>query len=135
MAIIQLRLFLIYIATGIAISLIFDIFRSIRKTIRTGTKLTTIEDILFWIIIGTILIMEILYFNSGELRLYILLGLILGSSIYLLVASKFVIKINTTILTVIKKIIIKLIKLIIIPIRFLQKIWNKIIFRKNKVAK
>lgn len=128
MAINQLYLFLIYVATGIIITIIFDIFRSIRKSMRTGNKITTIEDVIFWIIISIIIIFEILYFNYGELRLYILLGLITGSAIYLITASKYVIKVNTKIFTGIKKLILKImkilskiIKLLIIPIQYIIK--------------
>ena len=128
MAINQLYLFLIYVATGIIITIIFDIFRSIRKSMRTGNKITTIEDVIFWIIISIIIIFEILYFNYGELRLYILLGLITGSAIYLITASKYVIKVNTKIFTEIKKLVLKImkilskmIKLLITPIQYIIK--------------
>lgn len=125
--------FLIYIATGILICIFFDIFRALRKTIKTSNKLTYIEDVVFWIVVGAILIFEIFKLNYGELRLYIFLGLILGSSIYLLTISKYFIKVNVAILTFFKKLVInvispifKITKFIIAKIKiFINKLNNK----------
>lgn len=85
-------LFLIYITTGILIGLIFDLFRSLRKSIKTSNIATYIEDILFWTIVGFIIINIILKFNYGELRLYIFIGIIIGATIYFLTLSKIIVK-------------------------------------------
>src|SRR5574344_1899089 len=93
----QWWLFIIYVASGMLISLLFDIFRVIRKTINTSNIFTYIEDTIFWIIVGILLILEILKLNYGELRLYIFVGLIIGSIIYLTTMSKLFIKVNVKI--------------------------------------
>ena len=94
----------IFTFTGILIGIIFDIFRIIRKSFKTPDFVTYIEDILFWLLTGFILLFSIFTFNNGELRLYIFLALILGLVIYLLTISKYFIKISVKILNFIKNI-------------------------------
>ena len=51
------------------------------------------------------------------------LAVILGTIIYMLIASKYVIKINVTIITFVKKILL-------VPINFIAKILRKIFFKQ-----
>lgn len=125
----QLYSFLIFIGIGILIVLIFDIFRIFRKTFKTSDLLTILEDIIFSIITGFILLFSIFKFNNGEMRLYVFLGLILGAIIYVLTISKTFVKINVIIINTIKKIITKIGKLALFPLKitflFLRKLFLK----------
>lgn len=94
----QLFSFFIYILVGIFLSFIFDIFRAIRKSIKSSNLATNIEDI-FFVIISFIIISTILQMvNQGELRFYIFLGIIFGIIIYFLSISKYIINGETWIL-------------------------------------
>ena len=42
--------FIVFVLNGILIGIIFDLFRSLRKTFKTTYLFITIEDILFWLI-------------------------------------------------------------------------------------
>ena len=132
----QLVLFLIYIATGILIGIIFDIFRSLRKSIKTKNVITYIQDFIFWIIVGYILIIEISRFNYGELRFYILVGLLFGLIFYIFTISKLFIKINVCILNFIKKLFYPLIKAFKKLIKFFKtkfdKFYKKSIYKNKK---
>ena len=99
--------------TGIVIGILFDIFRITRRSFNTSDFVTYIEDILFWILTGFILLFTIFTFNNGEIRLYIFVSLLLGLILYILTLSKYFIKINVTILKFIKKILFVPIHLII----------------------
>ena len=125
----QALLFAIFIINGIIIGLVFDFFRILRKSFKTKDIITYIEDILFWIITGLILLYSIFTFNNGEIRLFMFLGAILGCIFYMLIFSKFIIKINTKIITFLKDTIKKAITLILYPIKvtikFIKKIFNK----------
>ena len=101
----QLYSFFIFTLLGVIISIIFDIFRILRKTFKTPDIITYIEDILFWIITGTITLMAIFLFNNGELRIYIFLGIAIGSILYMLFISRYFIKANVFIINLIKNII------------------------------
>ncbi len=142
----QLYSLLIFTITGIIIGVFFDIFRILRRSFKTPDIITYIEDILFWIFTGIFFIMVLFKFNNGEIRSYVLLGLIFGIIIYMLVISKYFIKINIKIIEIIKKILsypIKIILKIIKPFSFIVinirkiivDIYNKILKTTKKYKK
>ena len=90
----QAYLFFIFIINGILIGLLFDFFRILRRIIKTNDIITYIEDVLFWILTGFIILYSIFVFNNGQLRLYMFLGIILGAFTYMLFISSYFIKIN-----------------------------------------
>lgn len=101
----QAYLFLVFSLTGVIIGLLFDIFRVLRKSFKTPDIVTSIEDILFWILTGILILFNIWYFNNGEIRIFMFLGIIMGSLIYMLTLSNIIINILKTIITNIVKII------------------------------
>lgn len=108
----QLGIFLMCIAGGIIISLLYDIFRALRKSIKTADIVTYIEDIIFWILVGGFLIYLIFILNDGNIRFFIFVGLILGGILYHFTLSKFFMKITVKIFTFLKKILLAPIRLI-----------------------
>lgn len=142
----QLYSLLIFTITGIIIGVFFDVFRILRRSFKTPDIITYIEDILFWIFTGIFFITVLFKFNDGEIRSYVLLGLIFGIIMYMLVISKYFIKINVKIIEIIKKmlsypikIILKIIKpfsFIVINIRkIIVDIYNKILKTTKKYKK
>jgi len=126
----QLFSFFIYVIVGILLGFIFDIFRALRKSIKNSTVATNIEDILFVIISFIIITTVVQIISKGELRFYILLGIILGILIYFLSVSKYIITGETWIL----KSIIKILKSIYnFFIKFFKKINVLILKFLNKV--
>ena len=121
----QLISFFYFIIVGIVLSIIFDIFRILRRTIKTSDIVTNIEDILFCFITGIIILLSIYYFNNGELRLYIFVGILMGLTIYMIFISRFFIKINVIMINFIKKILYLLIK----PFIFILNFTKKLIFK------
>jgi len=94
----QAYLFLVFSMSGIIIGVLFDFFRILRRSIKTSNIITYIEDILFWILTGIFILFNIWYFNNGEIRIFMFLGIILGVFIYISTLSSIVIKIFSTIL-------------------------------------
>lgn len=109
----QLTQFFLYVVSGMAISIFFDIFRVLRKSIKTPNIVTYIEDTIFWIVVGFFLIWEIFTISYGELRGYIFIGIILGIILYLVTISKYFINVNVKILNFFKKIILKIKKVVV----------------------
>lgn len=99
----QITTFLIFIVVGMVIANIFDAFRSLRKCMKTNNLLTNIEDIIFALTVGAILIFSLIKFNFGELRFYLFIAVVTGITLYYLFFSKIFMKISTTILNFIKK--------------------------------
>lgn len=118
----QAYIFLIFVLNGIIIGLLFDFFRILRISFKTKDFVTYIEDFIFWILTGIILLYSIFIFNNGEIRFFMFLGIIIGIILYMLIASKYIIKFSVKIIDFIKK-------LIEIPINLIIKISKKIFFR------
>lgn len=121
----QAYLFMIFTIVGMIIGVLFDIFRILRKTIKTKDFVTYIEDMVFWILTGIIIIYSMYTFCDGELRFFMIVGIIIGTILYLITISEYIIKISMFIINLIKKIIVIPIK-IFAPAGHLLK---KIIFR------
>lgn len=115
----QAYLFLVFSLTGVAIGIIFDIFRILRRTFKTANIITYIEDVLFWVLTGFLILYNIWYFNNGEIRIYIFLGIIMGILIYLSTISNIVIKSFTKFLSI-------LIKILGLPFKSIMSIFRKI---------
>lgn len=128
----QAYLFLVFSMTGVAIGVLFDIFRILRRTIKTSNIITYIEDILFWILTGILILYNIWYFNNGEIRIFMFLGIILGVLIYICTLSKIFIKIFSKVLLVIKKVFELPIKTIL---SILKKITTTFITIFTKITK
>ena len=101
----QLFCLLIFTITGITIGVLFDIFRILRKSFKTADIVTYLQDILFWLISGGIILFSIFQFNHGEIRSYVFIGIILGVILYMITISKYIIKYSVFIIKWIKKII------------------------------
>ena len=119
----QAYLFLIFTVTGIIIGILFDIFRSLRKSFKTKDWITYMQDILFWILTGFILLYTIFTFGDGEVRFYMFIGVFIGCMFYMIIFSQYFISCNVAIINFIKKIC----KIVGYPIHTLFKMICKVI--------
>lgn len=131
----QAYLFLVFSLTGVIIGLLFDLFRVLRKSLKTADIITYLEDILFWIFSGILILYNIWYFNDGEIRLFMFLGIIMGIMIYMLTLSNLFIKIFQTILSTLIKILAIPFKTIITIFRKIYQIIKSIIKKNVKNSK
>lgn len=115
----QLYSLLIFTISGIAIGIFFDIFRILRKSFKTPDIITYIEDIIFWIFTGLFFLFVLFKFNNGQIRNYVIIGVLLGIIIYMLTISKYFININVKVINLVKKIVYYPIKLILKPFTFI----------------
>ena len=99
----QAYLFLIFTLNGFIIGFTFDFFRRLRKSFKTSNLVTYIEDILFLILTGFLILYSIFTFNNGEIRFFIFLGIGIGTILYLLMISKYIINFNMLIINKLKK--------------------------------
>lgn len=78
----QLILFALMVTMGIVLGIFFDFYRALRVIAEPGKAFTIIGDILFWIV-ATVLVFTVLMWQTwGEMRAYVLLGLLLGFVIH-----------------------------------------------------
>lgn len=100
----QAYLFLIFTLDGFIIGLVFDFFRILRKSFKTSNLVTYIEDIVFWILTGFLILYSIFTFNNGEIRFFMFFGIAIGIVLYMLMLSNYLIKINISIIKTIKNV-------------------------------
>lgn len=125
----QLYSLFLFIIAGILIGIFFDIFRILRRTFKTPDWITYLEDILFWILTGSFLLFLLFYFQNGEIRGYVILGLFLGILIYMLTISKHFIKISVNILKTIKDIIKQVISWCLKPFSIVWKMLHRVVMK------
>lgn len=122
----QAYLFLVFSLTGVTIGTLFDFFRILRKTVKTSNIITYIEDVLFWILTGLLILYNIWYFNSGEIRIFMFLGIMLGVLIYMSTLSGIIVKLFS-------KLLQSLIKILEIPLKTIISILKKIMSILDKI--
>lgn len=114
----QAYLFIVFSLTGVVIGLLFDFFRILRRSFKTSNIITYFEDVLFWILTGVLILYNIWYFNNGEIRIYMFLGIIMGVLIYMLTLSNIII-------SLLSKILILIVKVLELPFKTLFSIFHK----------
>ena len=133
----QTQIFIVFVIVGIIISFLFDIFRILRKVYKFSNMLIYMQDILFWLLTGIIILQAIFKFNSGDIRIFLFLGIFVGVFIYISLFSIYVIKIGSFILKLINTLIRKLINVFKVPIckilNFMVKYYRNL--RKNVLKK
>ncbi len=118
----QAYVFLCTIIGGIAIALVYDIFRIIRKAIKTGSLITSVEDLLYWLIVALIMFVTIYYSNDGELRAYLFIGTLLGVVLYALLFSRIIMGSSLFIIKIVTYVLKALIFFISYPVRLILQI-------------
>lgn len=129
----QLYSLLIFTISGVAIGIFFDIFRILRRTFKTPDIITYIEDTIFWICTGIFFLFLLFKFTNGQIRNYVIIGIIMGAVIYILTISKYFIKINVNIINFIKKILLYPIKLICTILSKILKPFSFIVININNI--
>ena len=136
----QLICLLLFGVTGIVIGILFDIFRIWRRSFKTADWLTGLQDILFWLLTGIIVLFSIFQFNQGEIRSYVFIGMAIGIILYMLTISRFVVQNCVKVIQWMKKILAYPIKIFLQfikkmsqkPIKFLRNLLKKIKSNFNK---
>ncbi len=121
----QGQIFILFFVAGICIGLIYDIFRVLRKNFHTSDLITQIEDVIFLVFSGFLVLYSILKFNNGEVRFYLFMAIFLGILLYFLTISKPYVIIINVIVKFCKNILVFIIKLIKIPYIFIKKTIKK----------
>lgn len=101
----QEQIFIFFFIIGIILGVVFDFFRVIRKSFKISDFSTLIQDIVFLIFSGTLIITSIIKLNGGEVRLFLFFGIFFGTLIYLLTISDLCVIIFLVFVKICKKIL------------------------------
>ena len=85
-----------------------------------------LQDILFWILTGFIILYSTFTFNNGEIRIFMFIAILIGVVAYMTLISSYVIKINVTIINFFKNIIQKIFNVLIMPFKWIYRVIKKI---------
>lgn len=127
----QLKMFLFALMTGAIISIIYDIFRIIRLAFNNSTALIVAEDIIFSFIALSITVMYFSAFNFGQIRLYLLIGLLSGAIICHITIGHIIIATSKIIILIFKRIFL----IIFYPIKLIFKAICKFFKKIYKILK
>ena len=118
----QARFFVWTLLLGAAAGITYDAFRIIRKVVKHPDILTHLEDLLYWLFITIAVFYFVLHHNSGEVRIYAIIGLFSGMCLYFVSLSSLVIKVSVLIIDIAKKIIFTATNIILYPLKLLYKL-------------
>lgn len=130
----QVIVFLWTTVCGMIIAFVYDIFRIFRKAVKTGSLVTFVQDLLFWLIACIIMFLSIFQSNDGELRGFLFLGAFLGAVLYALLLSRAVMGSSLFIINIMVKVVKFLAFVLLYPFRFLLRLMAKPLSAAAKAA-
>ena len=78
---------------GLALAVVYDVFRVTRILFRTGKIAMYVQDILYGIAAAFVTFLLALAVNSGEIRFYIIGGELIGMAVYFLTLGRITVRI------------------------------------------
>lgn len=99
----QTTFFLLSILLGAILSLLFDGIRVANAVLKDNLKRVFFEDIFYFILSAVVTFIYILIVNMGEIRVYIIVGEIIGWVLYRFTLGNFIFKIVLIIVNFIMK--------------------------------
>ena len=121
----QGNIFAITILCGVSIGVFYDTLRIFRRIIKHSNLMINVEDGLFWIISSVFLFIILFEQNNGVLRGYIIIGVVVGMSIYFSVLSYYIVNGISKILKIFIKFLRNCFKIIIMPLLKISRIITK----------
>lgn len=88
----EVRLFLISAAFGIALSMAYDVLRIFRRLVRHGVWWVALEDLLFFFSVSLLVFSMIFAENDGTIRFFSLGSLVLGTFLYYQSVSRYLVR-------------------------------------------
>ncbi len=95
---------------GVAMAVIYDVFRILRRIIPHNFVAVGAEDLIFWICLSIPAFCFVLHINDGVFRLYFVFGILLGIFVYRETLSRLIIFITEFWVGKIRKLCIFLLK-------------------------
>jgi spore cortex biosynthesis protein YabQ len=87
----QAVIFLIILLVGALLGIVFDFYRVLRGIIKPRSLVTSLTDLIYWLVATIIVFAVLLVCNWGELRFYIFMGLVAGVAMYYRLLSPYII--------------------------------------------
>lgn len=101
---VQTEIFLYSIGFGFLLGVLYDIFRIIRKVISDSGAFVFLMDILYFAVCAFLIFCYNLVVDSGRIRIYIILGHVLGWLIYYFSLGSVAVRLSNAIIAFLRRI-------------------------------
>lgn len=101
----QVFVFMCMILCGIATGLIFDLFRALRRCVKSGSGVIAAQDLALWFTELCIVYMTAFKVNNAQIRGYEAIALVIGSVLYFITVSGYVMKFFCKTFNLLKKLL------------------------------
>ncbi|PKM81423.1 MAG: spore cortex biosynthesis protein YabQ [Firmicutes bacterium HGW-Firmicutes-14] len=101
----QVFAFIVTVMMGITVGVLFDSYNVTKGFVCPRKVVAYVSDLLFWVITTVVVFFMLLVGNWGELRFYVLLGVIVGIILYIKLLSRIVVWGLTGLIIFIKKLV------------------------------
>lgn len=117
----EMRLFIHAILTGVILSVIYDGFRILRRVKKHGWLWIAIEDFFYWMGCALYIFNVLMRDNNGVIRWFFIIGIFLGTGIYELTISHYIVAILSKVTGVLAGLVRKVLAVLWTPFRLLRK--------------
>lgn len=121
----DINIFYLTLYGGIAIGLLFDFYRSLRRNFKVVRKVSFLFDLIFWLLITGVIFTTINALEKFDLRYYHFVALFLGFVLYYYTISKYVFMIFNKIISFVTSLFKKTVHYIV---SFLNNLYYIIIY-------
>lgn len=111
----QINILIYSVITGFLTGVLFDMYRIVRGVENPNRYLTFVEDILFWILVGLLDFIFLLYKDYAYIGVYVYISIFIGIFIYIKILSKYFIKFQNKLLNFLFKLIRIVFNVLIYP--------------------
>ena len=112
-----------FIITGGAAGLLFDLFRVLRRVIPHSALWVQLEDALYWALVLLTVLYVLLNRAGGELRVYMLLGFSIGMVLYFSVCSRVIVRVLVWLAELVKRFAGLVLYGLLWPFRLLRRVF------------
>ncbi len=99
----QTEIFFLSLGFGFLLGIVYDIFRTLRLIISRSAIFTVFMDILYFVLCAVLIFSFNLVVDSGKIRIYVLLGDVLGWLIYYFSLGEISVKVSNKIISSFRK--------------------------------
>lgn len=121
---VQFNYFGATILIGLLIGISFDIYREIIFNFKLRKMIVNVFDLVYWLLLTVLVFIILQHINYGEVRIYVFIGLALGSALYFYFLSFFVRKILRKVLSVVIRVTAVVTKIAKMPFIFVKKLFS-----------
>ncbi len=120
----QIQAFLLSLAIGVVIGVLYDLFRILRLCFTDHKAVVVIQDILFWSVSAVLSFLFVFVVNNGAFRGYLAFGELLGFALYYFTLGALIYRVSGWVVKGIKAVFRWLLKCFLFPFKKLYLVFS-----------